>query len=459
VPRFKIIAGGQARLYDILDDALTAGSAVHNAIRLEHDDVAEVHVKVWRAEDGVWVGAVATAPLRVNGAPAARHRLRHGDRVELGAHCALEFIDAAAKPTAPKAAPAASRASKPAPSPAVSPPAAPRRQPTAAPPVRSAAAAEHKGEVKLVVPSAAREARERRSTRAHREEQRAQRHAPAGPRWHLITGLLLLSAAVVWVGAKLVSTSVGVKSAEDLLALAETQLTRGNPQAALQTAQTAAARSDASEELRRRITAFEGKIKQAAQVAADAPVLDLARQGLENLKVFEKSYLSATPTARPACREFVRIADAWHQRYATTCERYPDSQGLVQEAAALRARYAAHAQLDEPDNVDDVMFAARRATRLKRPRYRDAIAGLDAFLAKGGDAAVLARATTYRDELTQAGRAWFEAQLERMQREFDRGRSDAVLSEAEILLAECVLEEWKPELQAKVTRWKQQSGR
>ncbi len=440
--RFKIIAGGQSRLYDILDDSLTAGSAASNAIRIEQPDVADVHAMVWRTDDGVWVSPIAAAPLRVNGESATRHRLCHGDRVELGVDCALEFVDPAAR-QAPVSRPA-TVSQKPV-VPANAPPSLRRDKPTVG--------------VRLVVPSAKREASDRRSAREQREDARRKRESPQGPRWHLFTGLLLLAAAVVWIAIRLLSSSVGVQSADDLFALAETQLVRGNPELALRTAQTAAERADGNDDLRRRIAAFEARIKQTSLVAADAPVLDLARQGLENLRVFERSYLAAAPTLRPACREFVRVADTWRERYAATCERYPESAPMVQEAAALRARYAAAAQLDQPDDVEDVLFAARRATRLKRPRYRDAIATLDEFSAQGGDPAVIERVRAYRAELVESGRAWFDQKLGQLRREWDRGRSDAVLSEVETLLADSVLDEWRAELESLAKRWKQESGR
>ncbi len=440
--RFKIIVGGQSRLYDILDDSLTAGSAASNAIRIEQPDVADVHVMVWRTDDGVWVSPIAAAPLRVNGASATRHRLCHGDRVELGADCALEFVDLTARPAPISRPPTVN--STPVAS-ANSPPSPRRDQPVTG--------------GRLVVPSTKREASDRRSGREQREGARRKRESPQGPRWHLFTGLLLLAAAVVWIAIRLLSNSDGVKSADDLFALAETQLVRGNPEQALRTAQTAAERVDANDDLRRRIAVFAASIKATSLVAADASVLDLARQGLENLRVFERSYLAASPTLRPACREFVRAADTWRERYAAICERYPESAHMVQEAATLRARYAAAAQLDQPSDVEDVLFAARRATRLKRPRYRDAIATLDEFSARGGDPAVVERVRAYRAELVKSGRTWFDQELRQLKREWDRGRREAVLSEVDSLLADSVLDEWRAELESLVKRWKQESGR
>lgn len=439
--RFRIIAGGQSRLYDILDDALTAGSAAGNAIRLDEPGVAEVHVRVWRDIDGVWVSAVTGASITINGKATAQHRLRHGDRVALGPGLALEFIDPSSARPEPRVAPVRRAGEEPAkPTPARG--AAPRRS----------------APLEMVVPSAAREAQQLRGAKAKRQAQRRER-PQAQPRWHLFSGLLLLSAAVVWISLRVLASSIGGQSAADLLALAETQLVRGNPQLALQTAQTALARADGDAELTAKVAALEAKVEQATRASVDGPLLANARQALENLKTFERAYLVATPTSRPACREFVRVADEWRERYAAVCERYPESSSMTHEVSTLRARYAASAELDQADDVDDVLFAARRATRLRRPRYRDAVQALDSFLARGGDAAAIERAKTYRAELVDDGRAWFDQKIKQLEREFERGRWDAVLSEVAVLMAESVLDEWKPELEARARTWKQSVGR
>lgn len=458
--RFKIIAGGQSRLYDILDDTLTLGTAASNAVRLQQEGVAEVHAKVWRAADGLWVSPVDGASLRVNGETATRHRLRHGDLVELVDGLTLEFVDAAgARPASGKVTPAPTRAPRPAASHAA-PAAEDRFKPAPAAAPEAAAPTPPVSRAKLVVPSAAREARDRSAARTQREEAgRRGRPAPPGPRWHLVSGVVLLSVAVVWIGIRVLSDSLVAESAEDLMALAETQLERGNAQLALQTAQAAASRGTGGDAMRAKIAAFETKAKQAMQAAGDAPVLDSARQGMDNLRTFEKSFLAATPTARPACRELVRMADGWRQRYAATCERYPDSAPMVKEAATLRARYAPAAQLDQADDIEDVMFAAKRATRLQRPRYRDAVAAIDAFLARGGDPAVLERARDFRAKMLESGREWFDQKMAQMKHAFELGKTDTVLREVDGLAAESVIDEWKPVFEAAVQRWKQPAGR
>ncbi|MEZ5963890.1 MAG: FHA domain-containing protein [Planctomycetota bacterium] len=425
--RFKIIADGRAHLYDILEDALTAGSAPGNAIRLEEPGVAEVHARVWRDRDAVWVSPVAGARLTIDGKPVTQHRLRHGDRVALTPQLALEFLDPGS----------AKREARP-----TQPVVRERRDPPA----------------DLVVPSIGREASQRRVAQARREGRRRP-PAKAGPRWHLFSGLLLLSAAVIWISLRVLEGSIGGKSAEDLLALAETQLVRGNPQQAQQTAKSAAARAEGNADLQRRIAAFEARLEQATRAAADSALLENARKALENLKAFERIYLAPSPTSRPECREFVRIADDWREQYAAVCERHNETAGLVAEVAAMRARYAGAAKLDEQDDVEDVLFAARRATRLRRPRYRDAVRILDEFVARGGDPAAVERARAYRAEIVEDGRAWLDQKLVQLQREFERGRSDAVLSEVETLLSESILDDWRADLEAQARVWRQAAGR
>lgn len=474
--RFKIIANGQSRLYDILEDALTAGSAPGNAIRIAQPGVAEVHVRVWRDRDGVWLSPVAGAPLSIDGEPVAQHRLRHGDSVSLAPDVRLEFLDpraaspdarsapsnkrAADRPAAAEipakaagrvadrpAAPAAARASS---QPAIGPPVQPAGARAAPPPTPRAA--------DLVVPSVTREVKQRRAAQAAREGRR--RPVPASPpRWHLFSGLILLSAAVIWILLRVLAGSVGGQSAADQLALAETQLVRGDPQAALRTAKAAAARAEGDIELQHKIAAFEARIEQINRAAADSALLDNARQAFSNLEAFERIYLAPAPTARPACREFVRIADRWRTEYAEVCERHPESSGLVAEVAAMRARYVAAAELERPDDVEDVLFAARRATRLRRPRYKDAVQLLDSFIAGAGDPAAVERARAYRSELVEAGRSWLDQRVEQLQREFERGRADAVLSEIDLLLSDTVLDEWKPALEARARAWRQSTGR
>lgn len=442
--RFKIFVDGEARLYDLLDEECSVGSATDCSLRVDVEGVASRCARIWREGDAVWIGPADGASLVVGGeAVEVRRRLWHGDKVELGPGAALEFVDPTARAPAPvrPAAPVI---------PAVPViPAAPRIP--AAPVMRAAS---------IAIPSVGRERRARTERRERGpERKRPFDRPPSRPAWHLFSGLILLGIAVVWILIRVAGGAGGARSVEDLLALAEAQQARGNLQLALRTAETAIERADGDARLLAAVLAFEAKARAALQLANDLGELDLARHAEANLKVFERSYLLAEPTNRAACREFVRLADRWESRYAQTCERYDESRPLVAVVAALRAKYAGPAALDEPDVADDVLFAALRATRLKRPRYREALERLDEFLAGQPSAPDAARVRTFREEQERAGRAWLEDQIQVLRRERERGRTDAVLAELRFMIDENLPVSWCAELEALDRQWRAESGR
>ncbi len=437
--RFKIFVDGEVSLYDILDDQCTVGRGRSNSIRVDAEGIADTLARVSCEGGRVFIAPIAGVALRVDGEVVdTRCRLWHGSRVELGAAAALEFVDPAARRPALQPAQGA--------------------QPVA--PAIPAAPSSGATPREIVVPSVASERRDR----AQRRERVAGRQRPidrpgARPAWHLFSGLILLALTLVWISIRLATGAGGGQSAPDLLALAETQHARGNLQLALRTAETAAARAEGDAALSAAIEAFATKTRAALQRASDIEDLDLARHAAENLRVFERAYLIAEPTHRAACRELVRLADRWLGRYRAVCERHDEGRAMVATVADLRARYAPAAALEEPENVEDVLFAALRATRLKRPRYREALERLDEYLARRGPDADVARARAYRDEQERAGREWLDGQIRLLRREWERGRTDTVLTELRYLIDENVPTAWCAELEALDRTWRAEAGR
>jgi Nif-specific regulatory protein len=83
--------GSPSRVFPLEKPKTSIGRRAANDVVLEDPFVSRVHAEVDRLEDGGYriVDLGGTHPLRVNGLPAPEHRLRDGDRVQIGSSSLL----------------------------------------------------------------------------------------------------------------------------------------------------------------------------------------------------------------------------------------------------------------------------------------------------------------------------------------------------------------------------------
>ncbi len=196
---------------------------------------------------------------------------------------------------------------------------------------------------------------------------------------------------------------------------------------------------------RQRLTALVERVEVERRRRSGEVALAAARNELQTLRNFERAYAAREgAAAREPARELVRMIDRWLARHAAVCERVAGGEAELTEVRALRARHATVARLGEPDRVDDVLFRARHAVRLKRRRYAAALAELDGYTAATEAERQPVRAL--RAQLLVEAEAWLEDQVGRIKALLERGERSLAADEL-AHLEEHGLADWGPRLQ------------
>ncbi len=257
----------------------------------------------------------------------------------------------------------------------------------------------------------------------------------------LTSGVVCLSVAVVF--ALMQMSSGGESSPEALLARAQRQVTLGHWEQARDTLAAAnGQRTDAAPQ--KRFDELSTKVDAVLVRQADRVTLDNAESALRTLRSFERIYLPPDESPRrSAARELIRNTDRWLERFRETCERHEDHRADVAEVIAMRERYAPAADLDQPDNADDVLFRADYLVHLKRRRYREAVGTLTAWLDRSPGDPRAAEVRAREQELRDRGRAWASTRLRRVDQMLERSMWDDARAEIEFL-SEHGLPEWEP---------------
>jgi hypothetical protein len=383
--RLEITTPDGRRVYEILDEFVTIGREVGNHLRLNDPSVAPVHLRLIHGQAGYRLElADADLAVEVNGERCGARALQPGDEIRIGGTM-LTFVD-----ETPGAAP---------PVPPIPSRIADRHDSTAQSATQEPEELEVLEEVEEVVeprPAPVRQPRPRSAPHAPQSARYGPppachaphaRHAfvpdkkkmPAWLTWVLVGALAFVLVLVVMRLLGAGSYYREEASPEHWLALAASQFDRREFSRALDSCSLADTRNPGAE-TRQRIQELRERIKVRMLRDADQGTLDLAQRALESMQQFEIKYLAASQP-RPAARELARAAEQWLQRYAAVVRRYTDTAPDVPKVQALYDRYAPQAQLEQPDDSADVLFAVERRLGVPRPNYRDALTFIDGFMA------------------------------------------------------------------------------
>ena len=396
MPSLEIHRGGARKLYQILESELVIGSAADATIRVGGGD----HHAVIRGEvDAGFRLVVDAGEVELNGKPVRESRLTHGDAVGVGDSLIVFLEDGQPKPIVPRklrerAAAASAPASAPEPPPAAEPePPAPAKKPSGGIVVDS---------IRSVPTRAAKPAEERQPRQPRRSTS-----SRGTPPWAVMSLAVLGGVVTILVLVKILSASSG-RDPGSLLNLAEHKLKRGEVSVARSYVDQAE-QGNPDVATQRRIREIRARIDRVARRSADLNAIAAAGRGYNHLQRVKETYLDGKPMRRAAAREFVREADEWLAEHRDVCSRYDEERALVDTVVSWRSTYAAPAALGEPDNADDVVFAASRLVWPKYKRdYRGALAKLDAWLAANPDSPDAARVREQRETWVVDSGPFFE---------------------------------------------------
>jgi pSer/pThr/pTyr-binding forkhead associated (FHA) protein len=382
--RFEFTTPSGTSSYEITDEFVTIGTDAGNHLRLHDPAVAPVHLRLIHVQNGYRLElANAEQKLKVNGEECVARALKPNDRIQIG-DSTLTFVDErASSPPLQQAQPqrspraTAPQATAPQKAHATAPQQARRAAPAAAGHSAGAhraaghASGQHGGH------HAGHHAAEHHAGGHHGHHTRKEKK-PAWINW-VVWGTLSFVALLIvlrLLGAGEYYREQG--SPQHWLEEATKQLEQGDFSRALDSCQSAdMLKPDAEtlkqiQELREKITARIARDK-------DQSNLTLAKNSLQAMEEFEKTHLGIEQP-RPAARELARNAQLWLKNYSETVRRYPDTAQDVAKVQSLFNRFAPIAQLDKPDDADDVLFAVDRRMSLSPPLYFQAMRAIDDYL-------------------------------------------------------------------------------
>jgi len=189
--------------------------------------------------------------------------------------------------------------------------------------------------------------------------------------------------------------------------------------------------------------ALERRIRRLLRESDAAADVAAARAEHRLLVSFEARYL--TTPQRPASRELVRLCDEWSNAHGEVCGWHPDGSSLLAAVAQLRERYAAAAELLQPEDRADVVFAAESRLRFMWRDYKGALVRIDTFLAAHPEEQAL---RAERSRLLREGREWLEKRLRRVERAVGSGDLDNAARDLVHLERWVAIPEWEAEIAA-----------
>lgn len=226
-----------------------------------------------------------------------------------------------------------------------------------------------------------------------------------------ITAAILV--VVVFVMQRL-RNSTWPHSPKHFLELAHAQFDNSEPERALET--LSFAMRDGTGEVREMAIALDKRIRRRLLDNASAAQVSAAEQQHDLLQSFVASYLNRPE--RPAAREYVRLCDDWLSLYREACMTHSQGQPMLDWVEQTRERYAAAAELHQPESAADVIFAASSRMRFQWRDYIGALARFDAFLqADTANEAVIAA----RKAMLEEGEEWFQTRMRRLDGTIQRG--------------------------------------
>lgn len=379
--RFEFTTPSGSSSYEITDEFVTIGSDAGNHLRVNDPAVAPVHLRLIHVQNGYRLElANAEQKVKVNGEECVARALKPNDRIQIGG-TTLTFLDERAASPAPQQAQPQRRpqATAPQQAPAVAPQ-QPRRAPPAAaghsaPAHRAAGhhAAGHHGHH-----AAGHHAGEHHAGGHHGHHKRKEKR-PEWIKWVMWGSLsfVLLLVALKLLGAGEYYREVA--SPQYWLETAKTHLAAGEFSRALDSCKSAEMHDPDAETLRH-IEELRKQINAKILRDKDQSNLTLAKNSLTAMEEFEKAHLGIEQP-RPAARELARNAQAWLKNYSEVVSRYPDAAQDVGKVQSLYNRFAPIAQLEKPDDADDLLFKVERLMSVPPPLYYQALKEIDGYLA------------------------------------------------------------------------------
>ena len=440
--KIEIRSQGAAKVYEVLDDAVTVGKDAQNNIRLKDPDAAAFEAKLVRGAQGWHIEAAAEGrKLTVNGMTVRAADLETGDVVKLGnVELVLLSTDGEAAPVAAAAAPAP--APTPAPVPASPRATAPRLRSGGAghAPQAQGTARRQAAKEREVEPGGARYARQIRDEKPMNSQ-----------RIGMLSAIGVLSLAAIFLVYKFVTGSSFNRSPADVIAEAASFLKDGNLESAEATLaiverdlRGAITNQDAAA-----IAKLRGDMKSFADKKLDMPRLENAVDEFSGRVLnFREFYLKTEPWERPPARVYVGILEAWLRRHEAVCEKYPDYRdNQLKTVRELLPKARAVAKMNEPDTEADVRFRVKRAMELKRHNpWREIITACDTFLKNNPDNSYVRK---MRAEVYEVGQKDMKKLIEEADAKLARG-DDRVFGTFEFMIKEGAMPEWIPELEAKL---------
>ncbi|MHC5063863.1 MAG: FHA domain-containing protein [Planctomycetota bacterium] len=389
-PSLHIRVGERSKRYQILDPEITIGPGEDDDLRLKSKGMVPGQLTISQQEDGylIYNSADSKFKLWINGRQVEDHLLVDGDIIEVG-KMRVEFSWEGA--------------------------------------VRE----------ERISTTASRNKRIAKARRARHERQ------ASGPNLKLITIVSLGALAigipsVIW----LQKAEFGMTPPE-MIEFAENQLELGK----FAEAEAYLARAERAEPSAEELMAIERVRKKVAAVSTrseDLPVLNRATRAFSLLQRFESQYLLEDPDRREACREMLREIAEWRANYQEVCNRHrsePQYLDILNKTQDWENKYRSAAELSDPDNETDVLFAAGRKVRLRLRRYALAVALLESWLEKNVEsgsrkgAEVRDRINEYHGDCI----GWVSDKIIESNALAERGHVDEAISMMETIVEECAL--------------------
>jgi len=377
--RFEFTTPSGTSSYDITAEFVTIGTDAGNHLRLHDPAIAPVHLRLIHVQNGYRLElANAEQKLKVNGEECVARALKPNDRIQIG-DTTLTFVDERAASPAPQQAQPQRRPQATAPQKAQA--TAPQQARRAAP-----AAAGHSAGAPRAAGHHAADHHAAGHHAGHHEHHASGHHGhhvrkekkPAWINW-VIWGTLSFVALLVVL--RLLGAGDYYReqaSPQHWIDEATKKLEQGDFTSALDSCQMADnCKPDAA--TLQNIQELRGKINARIARDKDQSNLTLAKKSLEAMEEFEKAHLGIAQP-RAAARELARNAQLWLKNYKDVVSRYPDTAADVAKVQSLFSRFAPIAQLEKPDDADDVLFAVDQRMSLSRPLYVEAMRAIDDYL-------------------------------------------------------------------------------
>ena len=446
--KIEIKSPNGAKMYEVLDDLVTIGADNKNHIRLKDPSAPAFAARLLRSAQGWRIEpAEQGRKFMLNGLTVGAADLEPGDVVKIDSIELVFHSGDGSAPAPTKAAEPASAVAAPAPIVA--------RRSAAQAPTRAPTGQGGGGNAR----SGARGGARSRGG-SDGDDQRGARD-PRAPRATvsnkigLYTIIGTIALAVVFLGYQFFQSSVFASDPAELVAKAK-QYLRGADFETCDKILLELDRRNPDASIRGEMDRIRAGIAAAKQMSELQPHLSRASDEHSILFNFVQTYLSKEVVKREHCREFIRLANTWIDKYRKLSDQVPDfAESQFKQVGDWVAKFKPTAKVEEPDAWEDVNFRADRMTRLTpNKRWREAVQAIDDFLAKNGKHE--AAEAMKRSRLNQAEN-WLSDKLQSADNLIAKKDVDVLKDYIELFQFEIEtggLVTWRPKLEAKLEQMK-----